>query len=525
MKHQIIISNGFRKILNQIRKESWIANELLKGKIDSSILVNDPVNYIKISSNDETKISYLPANKINQTLKKLTIKHRGDSKNLLTMAEVPADLMFNESGRVRIKYGSFVNKLFKDVNPKDVEKFTSLLKSIMNQPPFHFKILEGDDIRKYYHYSVHSTQKGSLGVSCMRHDRCQSYFDMYKNNPTEIKMLTMFDRSEKVMARALIWTLGEKNGLDSEFKFMDRVYSTNDDQVHHFNKWANENGYSYKEKQSWNTPYRFQNSEGIFEKKMKIKLSDSPSKYSKLKGGKGLPYLDTFKWIDLNDGTLFNYKPIEENRNSEIPSIFTPVSTEGDVYGFNYLKEDNYHNEYWYEGEIKYVEYLDKYVYEKYLRWSRINNQYILSDHSKKLREFGDDYLFNEEYEKFNNREEINRIIEENKERERLRLEKIKKDVMKTLDYFSQYVEVSEPFLNGTSKFIDKPKYIKESEIKKSKIVDKLNKSVKGLKGTKVASLSEVTEKWSLPNIDGLDDQATRDVINEYINTKLRGSL
>lgn len=456
-KIKIYTSPQFKKVLAKMASESWIANELFRGNINSDLLVENPINYIRISGSDDTKISYLPMKKIDQALKIISKKY---NRTDLSTANVPPEMLFKAHGRVKIKYGSFVNKLFKDVNPKDIEKFASLLKSIINQPPFTMKVVEGDDIRKYYHYSYHHRDSGSLGSSCMKHDKCQRWFDMYRHN-SNIKMVMMINnQDDRVMARALLWNLGKENGLDEDFKFMDRIYYTKDDQTHHFFEWANKNGYAYKEKQSWNIPYRFQYGSEKFEKKMKINLKVNPSKFAKTingepNGGGGLPYLDTFKWMNMIDGTLYNYKPYDEENRRD---IYTMVATNGGYYGFNYIKEDEYHKEFWYESEVKYVPYLDKLISDRYLNWSNVNDTYILKDHS--IREgYINDIIFNEEYDKFNDRVTINRIIEEKREKERKLMEKIKKDTISSLSFFEKYVKASEPFLLGKRKTIPRVNY------------------------------------------------------------------
>lgn len=302
---------------------------------------------------------------------------------------------------------------------------------------------------------------------------------MYRHNEN-IKMVMMINnQDDRVMARALLWNLGEENGLDEDFKFMDRIYSTKDDQTHHFFEWAKKNGYAYKEKQSWNTPYRFQSGDDKFEKRMKINLKVNPAKFAKIingepNGGGGLPYLDTFKWMNMIDGTLYNYKPYDDENKRD---IYTMVATNGGYYGFNYIKEDEYHKEFWYEGEVKYVPYLDKLISDRYLNWSDINDTYILKDHS--IREkYINDIIFNSEYDEFNDIERISIITEEKRERERKLLEKIKKDTISSLSYFEKYVEASDPFLLGKRKTISRVNYdIGDSKPiskkKVSKFVDK----------------------------------------------------
>lgn len=449
MEKRINTSGKLRTILKKISSESWIADLLYKGKIDEDLLVDDYVNYIRISGSDDSKISYLPQKKIKAVIDNVSKINNRDLKEF----QIPLEYFYKAKGRVKIKYGSFVNKLFKNVPPKDVEKFASLLKSIVDQPDYTFKVVSGDSIRGYYHGSHHASSRGSLGVSCMRHDNCQNYFNMYTASP-EIKMVMMMDLRGKILARAILWHLDEKNGLDGEFKFMDRIYSTKDDQFHLFHEWAKQNGYVYKEKQSWNTPYRFKFKDDIFHKKMKIKLTNPPHVYAKENNGGGLPYLDTFKWMNLKNGTLYNYKPDEEplivRRN-----IYTTVSTKGRLYGYNYIKEDEQNLEFWYEGELKFVEYLDKWISDRYLYYSNINKTYILQEHAI-IEKYTNDYIFGDEYDYLNEDDLIDEQIELVKERKRKEREKLEKDVKLTLKDFSKFTERGNKFLDGEIKSINK---------------------------------------------------------------------
>jgi large subunit ribosomal protein L23 len=70
----------------------------------------------------------------------------------------------------------------------------------------------------------------------MRYSKCQSFFDIYVENPEVCNLLVLLDNdSKKVKARALIWTL--RNGK----KVMDRIYSIDSHDVLTFNDWAKNN--------------------------------------------------------------------------------------------------------------------------------------------------------------------------------------------------------------------------------------------------------------------------------------------
>jgi hypothetical protein len=156
--YDLFISDELRQVLEVIKTESVVADLLLKRRHSKDELVADPVNFVSISSQDPTRISYLTTERIGQ------------------MSESE---FWTSSRRFHMKPGGFISKVFKNISSRDVETFSNLYRAEVRKPKFEFTILKGDDIRKYYHNSLHSEDSGSLGVSCMRYDSCQKLFDMY----------------------------------------------------------------------------------------------------------------------------------------------------------------------------------------------------------------------------------------------------------------------------------------------------------------------------------------------------------
>ena len=89
-KTKIHISNKLARVLQKIYTESWIADKLLNGGIDSELLVDGHINYINVSNNDPTKISYLAGKKIDQAVKKIS----QDNGKKLEERQFPADWFF-----------------------------------------------------------------------------------------------------------------------------------------------------------------------------------------------------------------------------------------------------------------------------------------------------------------------------------------------------------------------------------------------------------------------------------------------
>jgi hypothetical protein len=174
------------------------------------------------------------------------------------------------------------------------------MKDVLNK---RFKVVKGDDIKKYYSANKYEAESGDLGNSCMRYNRCQSYFDIYTDNSQVSLLLLMSEKEEdQISGRALLW---EMEPYEISTKVMDRIYTikTADQQL--FKDWAIENGYWYKQKQDFSeyTPFEFvdkktgkkQERQGEFSVKL-----DKSTDYSEY------PYMDSFKYYNLSKGTLYN---------------------------------------------------------------------------------------------------------------------------------------------------------------------------------------------------------------------------
>lgn len=365
----ILISDDIRKVLKVIENESLVAQLLLKKRHRKESVVDNHVNYISISTSDKNKISYMSQDRI----EKLSKEGYSESD------------FWQTSKRYQAKPGAFVGKIFKDIPSKEVENFSNLFKAESNKEDYNFIVVNGDDIKKYYHWESYESGRGTLGVSCMKHDSCQRFFGLYTDNTDNVSMLVMLNDEGGMKGRALLWNFGTN-------KIMDRIYTTNDEKLHlYFKKWATENGYLYKSEQNWYNTLFFENM-NTGKKELKLDL-DLPYKNFRY-----YPYLDTFKFID-NDGILYNYIP-------DGISIKTLCSTDGSKYDSDYLMFDSVDKVFRYRGESIYVDYMDFYTSERNLVWSEVNDRYILRRDAFYCEEIND-FIFKKELDDKNNAERI----------------------------------------------------------------------------------------------------------------------
>ena len=261
----------------------------------SAVILNIPTEYgiSYISPSDKSDmVSYLPMDKY---------KEENDP--------------FADKCRSSIKIGRLISKLFTDeklkeynITPSHIEDFVNKYKSWFDRSDIEFRIVEGEEIRKWYlehnYFTPSDSCVGSLWNSCMRYKDRQKFLDLYCKDPN-VKMLIMttkHDGVEKLRARSLLWNsvevIGKQDDIPPTVKIMDRIYSVFDSDVHTFKKWADQNGYIPKWEQNAKSHQYFDVKGQPFKIKCKLKIMDSMLKY--------YPYLDTFPFFDMDNGVLYN---------------------------------------------------------------------------------------------------------------------------------------------------------------------------------------------------------------------------
>ncbi len=378
----IIISDELKEILLEIQ-DSVVAKLLLKEYHNPEELVSEPVNFISISKKDLTKISYLP-------------KERYEGLSI--------EDCWATTKRIMAKPGGFVSKVFVGISEKEIEKFSTLFRNEITKPKLNFKVVCGDDIKKYYHYSSYSeVSSGSLHASCMKYDGCQRYLDIYSEYPDFCKMVVLYDNDyqNRIVGRALLWNFDGN-------RIMDRIYTISDETYQfYFKQWATKNDYFYKSEQNWFNTKSFEKLNG---EKVKLDL------VIKLPGVNNLdytPYMDTFKFMD-RDGNLYNTQPKGKD-------YWTLTTTDGRKHGYDYLVTDIFDDVLRYRHDACYLRYLEAWTSPNNCKYSNILDTYILERdcvYNDELR----DYIFNDDNKSQNDNERIDSqleyIREERRERE-----------------------------------------------------------------------------------------------------------
>jgi hypothetical protein len=280
----LIFDNEMFEFLQFAQRDSIIAALLLQG--DHSHIVEEG-NYVKRVDNEIDVVSFLPKSKYEKV---------EDNWN---------------NGRVKIKIGRFIRKFLTEFSIKNwqindtlIERFVNLYKSYFSRDISKLKIVEGDDIPKYYlednYHCFNGNRSGSLWNSCMRQRERNKFMKLYAVNPEKVKMLVFFSDDDKVRARALLWEdVRDHKDSTKQYKFMDRIYYVYDHDINFFKDWAKENEYLCKWDQSAKTEMLFD--EGIGEpvrKSLYVLLDNYSMSY--------YPYLDTFKNFNEEKGRFSN---------------------------------------------------------------------------------------------------------------------------------------------------------------------------------------------------------------------------
>lgn len=228
--------------LKDISSKSNIA-KILYNLFDNQYYIDKslPQNFINVTE-DEDVISFLPDSRSTNSDDPFSTKGRGTIKigrfvrALLNLKEMDRWIAYalRESDLDNYKHSE-----------KDIEDFVNLYKSTKVDTSKKFKLVEGNDIKKYYDGDNYFSERGTLGSSCMRYDTCQDYFKLYTKNPSVCKLLVYINSDDKVLGRALIWKLSKSPCKESS-TLMDRIYTMNDSDVSKFKKFADEQGWIYK---------------------------------------------------------------------------------------------------------------------------------------------------------------------------------------------------------------------------------------------------------------------------------------
>jgi hypothetical protein len=204
------------------------------------------INYLGVSVDDPTKISYLTFARINAAMQKKEYDRLWGDKNyrfhssagrvvrklfesvLLTPEHPNYNRLIRNVGDVLLKRNS--TKLVTEFNSvadlfteTDYDQFNNAyrVQGFRQGDASEVIFVKGHWIKQLYLDKNYASTSGSLGNSCMRYDRTNKYLDIYAHNPNLCRMAVILNTAGYVQARALVWTVDGKD-------YYDRIYATSD---------------------------------------------------------------------------------------------------------------------------------------------------------------------------------------------------------------------------------------------------------------------------------------------------------
>lgn len=213
--------------------------------------------------------------------------------------------------RNNIKIGRFVRALLTSAKlpftDTELEQFTNQYKATYDfaaDALKQFDIVKGSKIAYWYDEDYYVSGGGTLNNSCMASVDTSSYFDIYTDNP-QVSMVILYGdegsvadgkyTDKKIKGRAILWDC-KIDG--STAKFMDRIYTTFDNDVELFKQYAEKNGWFYKKRQSMEPGEEITNGSSSRKATIEVKLDDANFDY--------YPYCDTMCYINSDTGTACN---------------------------------------------------------------------------------------------------------------------------------------------------------------------------------------------------------------------------
>lgn len=356
----VIFSSRLREILMKINDDisRYIIN--LEENEDFYFLFS----FFDLTEEDSS-VSFITGNKYNELP-----KERGNS-----------DLVWSTSARSEIRLGRFINKVAPFFKPVEIERWVNSFKAEFKNAikKIKFDVIEGKDIIKFYNGKRYGRGNGSLNKSCMRHDQCAEWMDLYSMNPDKIKMVILIENREHINGRALLWKLDDP----ADTWLMDRIYVREDSDAILFKKFAEKNKWLYKPAQTFDCINVVKDGKETF-LPMRVYIRGDYTYF---------PYIDTLLYYDQKEKYLTNCDKDYET----VPSVIKLRETNGghsgnenyvfDVLNKEYIKAEDsifcyYGDGYTHKNSAFFIKELDEYILPTKLRYSKFHKRFLNSESS-----------------------------------------------------------------------------------------------------------------------------------------------
>lgn len=328
---RIFYSDQFRKLLEKVSKKN-ISNKIATILLESEDSYTDLDVYTAIDITDKNDmISYIQVSRLErENPTGGTNIHKIPNVNLqaITLKSV-SDRIWGDGRTPYYSIGRWVRHIFTDVKKEaisntDLENFVIAYKMVYglkdqkeDDNDNRLELVSGEEIRKWYLEDNYEKdcETTDLGKSCMRYEKCQEYFDIYVKNPEVCKLLILKSETEtdKICARALLWTIDNTSkGYDNEL-YLDRIYFVDVDDVEYYYNWCKKNGV----KLAYDN-YRM----GSDIKALKYSAEVNLGEYEY----ETFPYIDTFGYYNPYEYMLTQEEDRESYKVQQTDGSFIPLS-------------------------------------------------------------------------------------------------------------------------------------------------------------------------------------------------------
>jgi len=223
--YPLILSRKFYNILQSIDDE--ISKYLIKCFKDGVLFKE---TFIDITIDNDI-VSFLPSEVINR---------------MMQSGDFDKKEVWISGRRISTRIGRLILRLTSNkFSEKSIESFVNSYKARIEIRSLfkNFRLVEGDEIKKWYLSDNYVPGGGTLNNSCMAKASAQNFFDIYTKNPEKIKLLILLNEEKKlILGRALIWFLDSPK----QSILMDRIYYSEDYILNVFIDYATKNGWYYK---------------------------------------------------------------------------------------------------------------------------------------------------------------------------------------------------------------------------------------------------------------------------------------
>lgn len=372
----INLSSRFREILIRLSRYDNISKFILNLEDNNDYVY--PFSYLDITDSED-QISFIQSNKFKQ------ITQNNENKRNIN------ELLWSSSSRNEVKIGRLIIKLAPNFKPIEIEKFVNLYKAERKNmlKNIKFKIVDGEDIIKYYNGRRYDKGSGSLNKSCMRYDQCANYLDLYKLNSDKIKMLILLDsKNDLLKGRAILWKLNNPN----DTWFLDRIYTIDESDTFLFKKHAEKNGWLFKNEQTFDAVNVVKDNQEVFIE-MRVNIKGDFEYF---------PYIDTLLYYNKKQKYLTNLEK-DYIDNSEVVKLREINGQDSgnenfvfDIVNNVFINVDDsiycyYGDGYTHKNNAIFIKKIDEYCLPAYLRYSTYYGEFLNnreSVYSYKLKSF-----------------------------------------------------------------------------------------------------------------------------------------